>query len=81
MSQYSGVATAGGGFNPLSAGAKSYGGGRPMPTIGPVDPMGYKMRDAQMQARRNAMLQQIQAMQGQNYMSPQALGGPINNGQ
>lgn len=75
---YNGVAIAGGGFNPLSAGSKTYGGGRSMPTLGPVDPMGYKNRDLKLQARRNAMLQQIQAMQGQNYMSSASLGGPMH---
>lgn len=77
ISNYSGVATAGGGFNPFSAGDKSYGGGRPMPTIGPVDPVGYKERDASVQARRNAMLRQIQAMQSGNNMSASYLGGPL----
>lgn len=77
---YTGVATAGGGFNPLAAGTKTYGGGRPMPTIGPVNPLGYKERDAQVQARRNAMLKQIQAMQQQNFASSANLGGPLQNG-
>lgn len=79
MTPYTGVATAGGGFNPFAAGAKSYGSGRPMPTIGPVDPMGYRMRDLQAQAQRNAMLAQIKAMQSGNTMSPQFLGGPLAN--
>jgi hypothetical protein len=78
ISNYSGFATAGGGFNPFAAGNKSYGGGRPMPTIGPVDPMGYKERDASTQARRNAMLRQIQAMQSGNNMSAPFLGGPLS---
>jgi hypothetical protein len=73
---YTGVATAGGGFNPFAAGNKTYSGGRPMPTIGPVDPMGYKERDASQAAKRNAMLRQIQAMQSGNTFSPQFLGGP-----
>lgn len=33
-------------FNAYSAGNKVYGGGRPMPTVGPVDPIGYAERDA-----------------------------------
>lgn len=80
MNPYTGIATAGGGFNPYTAGNKSYGGGRPMPTIGPVDPLGYRQRDASLQARRNAMLRQIQALQQGNTFSPQFLGGPLQNG-
>lgn len=34
------------GFNKFAAGRKIYGGGRPMPTIGPVDKSGYRERDA-----------------------------------
>lgn len=80
MTSYSGVATGGGGFNKLAAGNKIYGSGRPMPTLGPVDPLGYKERDAQALARRNAMLKQIQAMQQQNFMSSASLGGPLQHG-
>jgi hypothetical protein len=76
MNNYLGIATAGGGFNPFSAGNKSYGGGRPMPTIGPVDPLGYRDRDAKTQAKRTAMLRQIQALQQGNTMSSSYLGGP-----
>lgn len=80
MNPYTGVATVGGGFNPNAAGNKMYGMGRSMPTLGPVDPLGYRQRDATLQARRNAMLRQIQAMQSGNTMSPQFLGGPLRNG-
>lgn len=79
-SRLQGTATAGGGFNNLAAGNKSYGGGRPMPTSGPVDPLGYKDRDAKVAARRAAMLKQIQAMQAGNYFSAQNLGGPLQGG-
>lgn len=43
-------------FNPYAAGNKSYGSGRPMPTIGPVaSPQGYNERDNRAQARKNAI--------------------------
>ena len=68
-----------GSFNPYSAGSKTYGGGRPMPTVGPVDPIGYKQRDASkvtantaLQAQqntndRNAALRRLKANQKGNY--------------
>ena len=77
---YGGTATAGGGFNSNAAGNKMYGQGRPMPTIGPVDPLGYAERDRKTKARRNSMLAQIQALQGQNAFSAENLGGPLQNG-
>lgn len=58
---YNGTYIGGGGFNPYSAGDKSYGGGRPMPTIGAVDPMGYQERDLMARARRNAILARLKA--------------------
>jgi hypothetical protein len=66
---YNGVATGGGGFNPFAAGRKSYGSGRSMPTTGAVDPLGYKKRDLQTQARRNAILQRLKAGASGNYGS------------
>jgi len=61
-------------FNPYSAGRKVYGGGRPMPNIGPVDPIGYKERDAQNAIQkqqiindRNAALRRLKANQKGNY--------------
>ena len=60
------------GFNKYAAGNKVYGGGRPMPTIGPVDPAGYKERDA-MNIRKTAMLRRMQAQQSGKYMSPNNL--------
>lgn len=80
INDYSGAAKAGGGFEANAAGNKVYGSGRSMPTIGPVDPTGYAERDRKTKARRNAMLAQIQAMQGQNSFSAQNLGGPLQNG-
>jgi hypothetical protein len=58
---YTGVQTGGAGFNAYAAGAKSYGSGRPMPTIGRVDPTGYAERDRMSKARRNAILQRMKA--------------------
>jgi hypothetical protein len=56
-------------FNPYSAGNKIYGGGRSFPTMGKVDPLGYKERDLATKARRNALLRRLQAMQSGRYMS------------
>lgn len=56
MVNYRGVAKAGGGFNSYAAGAKTYGGGRSMPTVGRVDRLGYAERDAKLKARNNALL-------------------------
>lgn len=57
-------------FNPYSAGRKVYGGGRDAPNIGPVDPMGYKERDAKNKIDRTAILRRMQAGQKGKYMSP-----------
>jgi len=57
-------------FNPYSAGEKRYGAGRDFPTMGRVDPLGYRERDARTQARKNAVLRRMQkALTGQ-YMDP-----------
>lgn len=56
-------------FDKLAAGNKVYGGGRPMPTVGPVDPMGYAERDRAAKAQRNAILRRLKAGQTQNYFS------------
>lgn len=50
-----GSTAGGGGFNPMSAGRKSYGAGRPFPNTGTTSAtgkVGYNERDA----RRNAIL-------------------------
>ena len=57
-------------FNRYAVGNKVYGGGRSMPTIGPVDPLGYRERDLQTQARRNALLRMLKANSNKNYMNP-----------
>lgn len=59
-------------FLPYAAGDKIYGGGRDAPNIGPVDPSGYNERDLKYQARRDAILRRMKAMQTSNYMSPDA---------
>ena len=56
-------------FNPYAAGQKVYGAGRPMPNIGPVNKMGYRVRDRAAKARRDAMLRRMKAMQKGNTMS------------
>jgi hypothetical protein len=66
------------GFNKYAAGAKTYGSGRSFPTIGPVDPLGYRERDLQQKARMQAILNRLKAVQSGNYMSSAYLGG--NNG-
>lgn len=74
---YSGVATGGGGFNPFSAGTKHYGGGRSAPNIGPVDPTGYRERDAQAVAKKNAIMSYLRAAQTGQYASSGYLAGGI----
>ncbi len=64
-----------GGFNPYSAGNKQYGSGRSFPTMGPVDPLGYRERDRMARARQNAIVQRLKAIQEGNYMSSAYLGG------
>ena len=61
-------------FNSYSAGNKVYGGGRPMPTIGPVDPMGYAERDAKKHRPmwQNAAARRLMAMKKKNPMSADA---------
>lgn len=71
--RYTGTATGGGGYNRYGVGNKTYGMGRPSPTVGPVDPMGYKERDAKSRARRNAVLKRLRARLGQNYGSAAVL--------
>lgn len=49
-------------FNPYAAGAKIYGQVGSSPTMGPVNKTGYADRDRRLAARRNAVLQRMQAM-------------------
>lgn len=62
-------------FNPYSVGNKIYGGGRSFPTSGPVDPTGYRERDLQTKARRDAILRRMKAQIAGNYMSADFLRG------
>lgn len=64
------------GFNRYAAGAKTYGSGRSFPTIGPVDPLGYRERNLQQKARMQAIFNKLKAIQSGNYMSSAYLGGP-----
>jgi hypothetical protein len=68
--RYSGMAVGGGGYRPYSAGSKVYGAGRSMPTIGPVDPLGYRERDAKQKARRAAILARLKAGVSGDFASP-----------
>lgn len=65
------------GFNKYAAGAKKYGMfGRPNATSGPVSAQGkqgYKQRDQQVNARKAAVLNRLQAAQQGNYMNPSLL--------
>jgi hypothetical protein len=74
-----GLKKAGGGFNPYAAGDKQYGiTGRRQATQGPVSPegqRGYNERDTAQKARRQAVLQRMQAAQNGNYMSSNYLWG------
>lgn len=60
-------------MNPYAAGNKVYNGTRSNPTMGPVDPLGYKERDAKTKLRRNALLRRLKAQQYGNYSSPDSL--------
>lgn len=57
-------------YLPYAAGNKIYGGGRDAPNLGPVDPTGYNERDLKYQARRDAILRRMKAMQAGNYANP-----------
>jgi hypothetical protein len=57
-------------YLPYAVGNKVYGGGRSYPTSGPVDKTGYRERDLQLKARRNAMLRRLKALQKKNWRSP-----------
>lgn len=66
-------------YNPYAAGSKTYGSGRPMPTVGPVDPIGYKNRDALQKRQnvvdRNAVLRRMKKNQQGNYFPTDAQNG------
>lgn len=67
------LGVAGQDFNKYAAGTRRYGGGRDAPNIGPVDPVGYRERDALARRKRNAMLRRMQAQQADRLMSPENL--------
>lgn len=75
-----GLKRAGGGFNPYAAGPKSYGiEGRPAATQGPLNSStaqrGYDQRDREQQARKQAVLQRMQAANNGQYMNRNYLYG------
>lgn len=57
---------------PYSVGNRVYGGGMPQPTLGPVDRTGYKERDLQTRARRDAILRRLKATNAKNFASADA---------
>ncbi len=61
--------------NPYATGYKVYGAGRSNPTMGPVDPMGYRERDLATRTRRNALLRRMKANASKNYNSSDWLAG------
>jgi hypothetical protein len=62
-------------FNRYAAGRKQYGSGRDFPTMGKVDPTGYKERDAMAKARKRAMMAKTKAGRAGRLMSPEFLKG------
>jgi hypothetical protein len=60
-------------FNKYAAGNKIYGGGRSAPNIGPVDPMGYKERDAKRRLQRNIALRKLKAKKEKRPFSADAM--------
>lgn len=57
-------------INPYLVGNRVYGGGRPMPNIGPTDDiLGYRERDRKNAARRQALLNRLKAAQGGKFAS------------
>jgi hypothetical protein len=63
-------------YEPYGVGDKIYGSGRPHPTSGPVDKLGYRERDRKTKAKRNAMLRRLKAGNAKKYMNPDYLRGP-----
>lgn len=67
------------GFNSFAAGNKQYGiEGRSNATSGPIGPdgmQGYQQRDQEQAAKRQAVLNRMQAAQTGNYMSANYLRG------
>ena len=62
-------------FNPYAAGNKTYGSGRPIPTIGPVaSPQGYDERDNRARARMNAIQRRMKGSATGNPMTPSVAG-------
>ncbi|MGH7792372.1 MAG: hypothetical protein ACREOB_08680 [Thermodesulfobacteriota bacterium] len=60
-------------INPYLVGNKVYGGGRPHPTSGPVDKLGYRERDRKHKARRQAILNRMKARAQGRHMSSDAM--------
>jgi len=64
-------------FNPYGAGRKVYGNGSFAPNTGPTSsPDGYRTRDLQARARKQAMLARLKATQRGQYFSEDAMRPP-----
>lgn len=61
------------GVAPYAVGNKIYGGGRSFPTMGPVDRLGYRERDAKSKARKFAILRRMKAHANGKDASPDVL--------
>lgn len=58
-----------------AAGQKLYGSGRGAPTLGPVDPLGYRERDNVYKARQAAIVARMKAKSEGRYLSSDYIGG------
>lgn len=66
--------------NNYAAGQKRYGASASdAPTVGPVDPTGYRERDANATAVRNAALRRLRARQAGRYFSEDNLSPQPQN--
>lgn len=62
-------------FNAYVAGNRVFNGGSSAPTMGPVDPTGYRERDLKIKARRNAILRRMKSNSKGHFMNKDWLGG------
>jgi hypothetical protein len=59
-------------MSPYLVGNKVYGGGRSFPTMGPVDKLGYRERDAKTKSRRDALLRRMKLNVKGSYANPES---------
>lgn len=60
-------------FTPYAAGRRMYGMGRDFPTMGSVDKIGYRERDALAQSRKSAVERRMKAQSQGRMMQPDVL--------